>query len=129
MFWKKSHPLKKNVYENTNPASPAKIQPYGRVEHIFFVNPWSIRGQLFPELQKGMISVTAENLAITIEVNFYALLCALLDGLFNSMLTIFIYSVTLYARLRASTRILLGDQHTQRENAPSRESASFFSYS
>ena len=105
-----------------------KSSHMGRVEHILFVNPWGIRGQLFPELQEGMISVTAEALAITIEVNFYALLCALLDVLFNSMLTIFIYFVTLYAKLGNSTRILLGDQHTQRENAPSCESASCFSY-
>ena len=105
-----------------------KFSHMGRVEHIFFVNPWSIRGQLFPELQKGMISVTAENLAITIQVNFYALLCAPLDVLYSFVLTIFIYSVTLYAKVVDSTRILLGNQHAQREHAPSRESASFFSY-
>ena len=100
----------------------------GRVEHILFVNPRDIRGQLFSAPQEGMISVTAKALAINIEVNFYAILCALFDGLFNAMLTFFIYSLTLYVKLRNFTRVLLTDPHEQRENAPSRESTSYFSY-
>ena len=118
----------KNVYENTNPASPANSSHMGRVEHILFVNPKDIRGQLFSAPQEGMISVTAEALAINIEVNFYAILCALFDVLFNLLLTFFIYSLTLYVKLRNFTRVLLTDQHAQREHAPSRESTSFFSY-
>ena len=116
----------KNVYKNRNPASPANFSHMGRVEHILFVNPRDIRGQLFSAPQEGMISVTAEALAINIEVNFYAILCALFDVLFNLLLTFFIYSLTLYVKLRNFTRVLLTDQHAQQENAPSRESTSFF---
>ena len=75
-----------------------------------------------------MISVTAENLTITIQVNFYALICAPLDVFYSFVLTIFIYSLTLYAKVVDSTKLLLGPQHAHREHAPSRESASFFSY-